>query len=89
MFLSQVQLQVLLHSKQVAFFHGQVLELQARLIRADSVLLLWLEVQRTWAHLESIFMSSEDILLLLPDEPHQFSSIDSDFKVNLNSSHVH
>ncbi|XP_016337659.1 dynein heavy chain 11, axonemal [Sinocyclocheilus anshuiensis] len=77
---SQVQLQVLLHSKQAAFFHGQVLELQAQLTRADSVLLLWLEVQRTWAHLESIFMGSEDILHQLPDEAHQFSSIDSDFK---------
>ncbi|KAL0172599.1 hypothetical protein M9458_032910, partial [Cirrhinus mrigala] len=71
---------VLLHSKQAAFFHGQVLELQAQLTRADSVLLLWLEVQRTWAHLESIFMGSEDILHQLPDEAHQFSSIDSDFK---------
>ncbi|KAI2655454.1 Dynein axonemal heavy chain 11 [Labeo rohita] len=77
---SQVQLQVLLHSKQAAFFHGQVLELQAQLTQADSVLLLWLEVQRTWAHLESIFMGSEDILHQLPDETHQFSSIDSDFK---------
>ncbi|XP_043117616.1 dynein axonemal heavy chain 11 [Puntigrus tetrazona] len=77
---SQVQLQVLLHSKQAAFFHGQVLELQAQLTRADSVLLLWLEVQRTWAHLESIFMDSEDILHQLPDEARQFISIDSDFK---------
>ncbi|KAL1259213.1 hypothetical protein QQF64_009790, partial [Cirrhinus molitorella] len=77
---SQVQLQILLHSKQAAFFHGQVLELQAQLTRADSVLLLWLEVQRTWAHLESIFMGSEDILHQLPNEAHQFSSIDYDFK---------
>ncbi|XP_077065347.1 dynein axonemal heavy chain 11 [Siphateles boraxobius] len=78
---SQVQLQVLLHSKQATFFHGQVLALQAQLTRADSVLLLWLEVQKTWAHLESIFMGSEDIQHQLPEEAHQFSSIDSDFKV--------
>ncbi|XP_051576917.1 dynein axonemal heavy chain 11 [Myxocyprinus asiaticus] len=77
---SQVQLQVLLHSKQAKFFHGQVLALQAQLTRADSVLFLWLEVQRTWAHLESIFMGSEDIRHQLPEEAHQFSSIDSDFK---------
>ncbi|XP_051721899.1 dynein axonemal heavy chain 11 [Ctenopharyngodon idella] len=77
---SQVQLQVLLHSKQATFFHGQVLALQAQLTRADSVLLLWLEVQRTWAHLESIFMGSEDIQHQLPEEAHQFGSIDSEFK---------
>ncbi|XP_009290539.2 dynein axonemal heavy chain 11 isoform X1 [Danio rerio] len=77
---SQVQLQVLLHSKQAVFFHEQVLELQAQLTQADSVLLLWLEVQRTWAHLESIFMSSEDIQQQLPEEAQQFCSIDSDFK---------
>jgi len=80
---------VLLHSKQAKFFHEQVLALQAQLTRADSVLLLWLEVQRTWAHLESIFMGSEDIQHQLPEEAHQFDSIDSDFKVCLTSCHVH
>nr|XP_055065627.1 dynein axonemal heavy chain 11 isoform X2 [Misgurnus anguillicaudatus] len=77
---SQVQLQVLLNTKQAKFFHEQVSALQAQLTLADSVLLLWLEVQRTWAHLESIFMGSQDICQQLPEETHQFSAIDSDFK---------
>ncbi|KAA0703060.1 Dynein beta chain, ciliary [Triplophysa tibetana] len=78
---SQVQLQVLLNTKQAKFFHEQVSALQVQLTRADSVLVLWLEVQRTWAHLESIFMGSQDICLQLPEETRQFSAIDSDFKV--------
>lgn len=81
LFLCQVQLQVLLNTKQAKFFHEQVSALQVQLTRADSVLVLWLEVQRTWAHLESIFMGSQDICLQLPEETRQFSAIDSDFKV--------
>ncbi|KAI7806173.1 dynein axonemal heavy chain 11 [Triplophysa rosa] len=77
---SQVQLQVLLNTKQAKIFHEQVSALQVQLTRADSVLVLWLEVQRTWAHLESIFMGSQDICLQLPEETRLFIAIDSDFK---------
>ncbi|XP_062848433.1 dynein axonemal heavy chain 11 [Trichomycterus rosablanca] len=76
----QVQLQAMLQTKQVEFFHQQVLVLQAQLTQADSVLLIWLEVQRTWAYLESIFMGSDDISSQLPEDTHRFCSIDADFK---------
>lgn len=38
-------------------------------------------MQRTWCHLESIFMSSEDIRKQLPVDSDRFDRIDTDFKV--------
>ncbi|XP_053089780.1 dynein axonemal heavy chain 11 isoform X1 [Pangasianodon hypophthalmus] len=76
----QVQLQAMLQTKQVEFFHRQVLDLQGQLTQADTVLFVWLEVQRTWAYLESIFMGSDDIHHQLPEETQRFHTIDTDFK---------
>ncbi|XP_053483492.1 dynein axonemal heavy chain 11 isoform X4 [Ictalurus furcatus] len=76
----QVQLQAMLQTKQVKFFHRQVRVLQGQLTQADTVLLIWLEVQRTWAYLESIFMGSDDIHHQLPEETRRFHTIDTDFK---------
>ena len=39
------------------------------------------EVQRTWSHLESIFIGSDDIRQQLPEDSARFDSIDEDFKV--------
>ncbi|KAJ8415860.1 hypothetical protein AAFF_G00404170 [Aldrovandia affinis] len=82
---SQVQLQAILQSKHVEYFRSQVSEWQRRLTVADVVLLVWLEVQRTWAHLESIFIGSEDIRRQLPDDTHRFLCIDTDFKVSCHT----
>ncbi|KAL7886390.1 hypothetical protein AOLI_G00041110 [Acnodon oligacanthus] len=76
----QVQLQAMSQMKQVEFFHGQVQVLQTRLAQAELVLMLWLEVQRSWAHLESIFMGSDDIQHQLPSDTLRFHSINSDYK---------
>lgn len=50
------------------------------LILTPQVITIWFEVQRTWMHLESIFMSSEDIRQQLPNDSERFDSIDRDFK---------
>ncbi|KAK3551295.1 hypothetical protein QTP70_013939, partial [Hemibagrus guttatus] len=76
----QVQLLTMLQTKQVEFFQKEVLVLQGQLTQADTVLLVWLEVQRTWAYLESIFMGSDDIRHQLPEETQRFHTIDTDFK---------
>jgi len=47
------------------------------------VITIWFEVQRTWSHLESIFIGSEDIRRQLPEDSERFDQIDSDFKVTL------
>eukprot|EP00061_Rhincodon_typus_P015039 g42491.t1 len=80
---SQVQLQVILLSKYVEYFQQQVSTWQKKLTVADSVIFIWMEVQRTWSHLESIFIGSEDIRNQLPEDAKRFDGIDSDFKVEL------
>eukprot|EP00731_Ephydatia_muelleri_P012058 Em0006g952a len=77
---NQVQLQNMMTSKFVGYFLEQVSSWQKRLATSDSVIHIWFEVQRTWSHLESIFIGSEDIRAQLPDHSKQFDTIDSDFK---------
>ncbi|NXF09729.1 DYH9 protein, partial [Smithornis capensis] len=77
---NQVQLQNLMSSKYIAFFLEEVSAWQRKLSTSDSVLSLWFEVQRTWSHLESIFIGSEDIRAQLPQDSKRFEGIDVDFK---------
>lgn len=78
---NQVVLQNLITSKFIAHFLGEVSAWQKKLMMADAVITVWFEVQRTWTHLESIFMSSEDIRKQLPVDSDRFDSIDHDFKI--------
>ncbi|KAK0086060.1 hypothetical protein PV325_003945 [Microctonus aethiopoides] len=77
---NQVQLQNLITSKFIAHFLGEVSAWQKKLSVADQVTTVWFEVQRTWMHLESIFMSSEDIRKQLPVDAERFDRIDEEFK---------
>ncbi|NXL03800.1 DYH17 protein, partial [Mesembrinibis cayennensis] len=77
---NQVQLQNLMTSKYLAFFLQEVSGWQQKLSTTDSVISIWFEVQRTWSHLESIFISSEDIRSQLPEDSKYFDAIDQDFK---------
>ncbi|EFA11309.2 dynein beta chain, ciliary [Tribolium castaneum] len=77
---NQVQLQNLITSKFIAHFLEEVSSWQSKLCLADQVITIWFEVQRTWMHLESIFMSSEDIRKQLPEDSARFDQIDTDFK---------
>ncbi|KAM3614782.1 uncharacterized protein V6R79_018954 [Siganus canaliculatus] len=76
----QVQLQSVFQSKHVDHFLLHVVELQKQLTVADSVLMAWMEVQRTWAYLESIFKGCDDICLQLPADAHRFQGIDAEFQ---------
>nr|CAD7197237.1 unnamed protein product [Timema douglasi] len=77
---NQVQLQNLITSKFIAHFLEEVSAWQSKLSVADQVITIWFEVQRTWMHLESIFMSSEDIRKQLPEDSDRFDRIDTEFK---------
>ncbi|KAK2575931.1 hypothetical protein KPH14_007294 [Odynerus spinipes] len=77
---NQVQLQNLITSKFIAHFLEEVSAWQKKLSIADQVTTVWFEVQRTWMHLESIFMSSEDIRRQLPVDAERFNKIDKEFK---------
>lgn len=76
----QVQLQNMLQTKYIAFFQDQVSSWQKGLSQADQVIQILREVQKTWAHLESIFIGTEDIRKQLPDDSKLFDEIDRDFK---------
>lgn len=69
-------------SKFIAHFLEEVSGWQQKLSIADQVITVWFEVQRTWTHLESIFMSSEDIRKQLPEDSARFDRIDAEFKVS-------
>ncbi|XP_032287636.1 dynein heavy chain 9, axonemal [Phoca vitulina] len=77
---NQVQLQNLMMSKYIAFFLEDVSGWQKKLSMADAVISAWFHVQRTWSHLESIFIGSEDIRAQLPQDSKRFEGIDIDFK---------
>lgn len=72
----------MLSSKFIAHFLQEVSSWQKKLSTADQVIQIWMEVQRTWSHLESIFIGSEDIRNQLPEDSKRFDGIDSDFKVS-------
>lgn len=70
----------MLTSKFIAHFLEEVSSWQKKLSTADQVITIWFEVQRTWSHLESIFIGSEDIRNQLPEDSKRFDDIDTDFK---------
>jgi len=83
---NQVQLQNLMTSKYIAHFLEEVSGWVKKLSTTDSVMSIWLEVQRTWSHLESIFIGSEDIRKQLPTDAERFDIIDKEFKAIMNDA---
>ena len=81
---NQVQLQNMMSSKFIAHFLKDVSEWQTLLSNADQVISSWMEVQRKWMYLESIFIGSEDIRNQLPQEAKRFEDVDKSFKVLLS-----
>ncbi|XP_055083623.1 dynein axonemal heavy chain 11 isoform X2 [Periophthalmus magnuspinnatus] len=82
----QVQLQNIFQSKHVDHFLVQVVTLQKQLTLADSVLMVWMEVQRIWVYLESIFKDCEDLRQQLPEDAHRFEIIDTEFQELMQDS---
>ena len=76
----QMLVQGMISSKFIGIFEEQVNEWVRKLGSVDAVLNIFLEVQRTWAYLENIFIGSEDIRAQLPEESKLFDGIDEDLK---------
>lgn len=49
---------------------------------------VWVNVSRSWASLESIFLASADIRSQLPDDTKRFEQIDSEFKTLMKARHL-
>ncbi|MEQ2214777.1 hypothetical protein XENOCAPTIV_019703 [Xenoophorus captivus] len=81
--IDKVQLQNILMSKYVEYFQAEVSGWQRKLMVADLVISSWMSVQRTWAHLNSIFTNSDDIRCQLANDAERFQGIHTDFQVNI------
>uniref|UniRef100_A0A3P9B085 Dynein heavy chain 11, axonemal n=1 Tax=Maylandia zebra TaxID=106582 RepID=A0A3P9B085_9CICH len=77
---NQVQLQNILMSKYIEYFQAEVSGWQRKLMVADLVISSWMSVQRTWAHLNSIFTNSHDIRCQLANDAERFQGIHTDFQ---------
>ncbi|GAB6022905.1 Dynein heavy chain 9, axonemal [Chamberlinius hualienensis] len=80
---NQVQMQNLLTSKHIGHFMEEVSKWQKQLATADVVIGALLEVQRTWIHLENIFIHSEDLRQQLPHDSARFDHVDDTFRALL------
>ena len=69
---NQVNIQNMMTSKFIGHFLEDISAWQKTLSIVDQVISLWFDVQRTWSHLESIFVGSEDIRLQLPKDSERF-----------------
>ncbi|KAK9886614.1 hypothetical protein WA026_017536 [Henosepilachna vigintioctopunctata] len=77
---NQVALQNMMSSRYIDFFLDEVSDWQNKLSNADQVINAFIEVQRKWMYLESIFIGSEDIRNQLPEDSRRFDKIDKEFR---------
>ena len=77
---NQVQLQNMMTSKFVGHFLKEISEWQRVLGVIDIVTTLLMDTQRTWCHLESIFIGSDDIRQQLPEESELFDQTNEKFQ---------
>ncbi|GAX83885.1 hypothetical protein CEUSTIGMA_g11310.t1, partial [Chlamydomonas eustigma] len=59
---------------------------QKNLGTVDSVMACWLDVQKKWQALESIFIGSADIRVQLPEDSKRFDAINADFQELMRSA---
>ena len=66
-------------SQHYKTFEEEIKSWNDKLILLQSVLDVWVNVQKKWVYLEGIFFGSSDISQQLPNEYAKFRSIDNDF----------
>ena len=75
-----LNLQSMMGSRFVKPFLEEVRGWEADLSLIGEVLDIWMQVQRRWMYLESIFIGSDDIRQQLPEEAKRFDRIDKTWK---------
>ncbi|KAI8473051.1 MAG: flagellar outer dynein arm heavy chain beta [Monoraphidium minutum] len=78
-----LQLQGLAGQKYVQLnpmFGDSVASWQKRLGTVDAVLNTWMDVQKKWQALESIFVGSPDIRVQLPEDSKRFCTVNADYQ---------
>lgn len=79
-----MQLMGMMSQKDVKEFEETVVEWQKKLKAVDTVLGIWMKVQRNWQRLEPIFLASEDIKAQLPEDTKRFQKVDSEWRELMN-----
>ena len=77
---NEVALQNMMGNRFMGFFEATITEWKTSSRTVRAVLDVWLEVQRSWTQLESIFLASEDIREQLPEDAKRFDGIDAAFR---------
>ena len=75
-----MQLMGMMSQKDVEEFKETVFEWQRKLKAVDTVLGIWIKVQKNWQRLETIFLASEDIKAQLPEDTKRFQKVDTDWR---------
>lgn len=75
-----MQLMGMMSQKDVEEFKETVLEWQRKLKTVDTVLGIWIKVQKNWQRLETIFLASEDIKAQLPEDTKRFQKVDTEWR---------
>jgi len=78
--LQSMDLMTMNASKDSEEFKDQLIKWQKTLKTIDTVLVLWVKVQKNWMRLEPIFLASEDIRAQLPEDTKRFEKVDADWK---------
>lgn len=77
---SQTKIQDILGNRDNAFFIESINYWYKNLSTIENVMSLWLEIQRVWINLETIFVLCDDIKEMLPDDTQAFFDVEADFK---------
>ena len=75
-----LNLQSMMASRFVKPFMEEVRKWEGNLSLISEVIEMWMQVQRRWMYLESIFIGSDDIRHQLPEEAKRFDKIDKAWK---------
>ncbi|KAL0218105.1 hypothetical protein RCL1_008953 [Eukaryota sp. TZLM3-RCL] len=81
-----VLIQNMFNSRHVVHFVEDVKKWLNSLGTTDSVIATWLDVQKTWSHLQSIFKFSQDIREQLPDDAARFDTIDTQWCTRIQAA---
>jgi dynein heavy chain len=75
-----MDLMTMLAQKEVEEFKENVSKWQKTLKTVDSVVEIWVKVQKNWSRLNPIFLASEDIRGQLPEDTKRFEKVDIEWK---------
>lgn len=81
-------MQGMMANRYMATFKDEIMGWNANLNAVADVTQLLIEIQRTWAYLESLFVGSEEVRKELPDAAARFADIDREVKAVLQVSEL-